>query len=87
MFRTIKLKLRYGIKLFETAMQFKEVNQIIMDYGFEEFLEFNADQKPQGTSKRLVNLSTSGCRQPVNHSNLMKIHLLVEDRKTTISEA
>jgi len=44
MFRIIKLKLLYGRKLFETAMQFKEVNQIIMDYGFEEFLKFNADQ-------------------------------------------
>jgi hypothetical protein len=87
MFRTIKLKLRYGKKLFETAMQFKEVNQIIMDYGFEEFLEFNADQNASRTSTRLVNLSTSGCRQPVNHFNLMKIHLLVEEGKTTISEA
>jgi len=87
MFRTIKLKLRYGRKLFETAMQFKEVNQIIMDYGFEEFLEFNADQNASRNIEALGKSKYFGCRQPVNHFNLMKIHLLVEERKTPISKA
>ncbi len=35
MFRTIKLKLPYDRSLIETAKQFREATQIVLDYGFE----------------------------------------------------
>jgi len=35
MFRTIKLKLPYDRLLIETAKQFREATQIVLDYGFE----------------------------------------------------
>jgi predicted transposase len=35
MFRTIKLKLPYERSLIETAKQFREAVQIVLDYGFE----------------------------------------------------
>ena len=36
MFRTIKLKLPYDRTLIETAKQFKEATQIVLNYGFEK---------------------------------------------------
>mgnify|MGYP001626420461 CR=1 FL=1 len=35
MFRTIKLKLPYDRLLIETAKQFREATQIVLDYGFK----------------------------------------------------
>jgi putative transposase len=35
MFRTIKLKLPYDRSVIETARQFREASQIVLDYGFE----------------------------------------------------
>jgi len=48
MFRTIKLKLPYDRPLIETARQFKEATQIVLDYGFENGT-FNKNKLNKGT--------------------------------------
>jgi len=48
MFRTIKLKLPYDRTLIETALQFKEATQIVLDYGFEN-KTFNKNKLNKGT--------------------------------------
>ncbi|MGC8692707.1 MAG: hypothetical protein ACP5RY_00365 [Thermoplasmata archaeon] len=48
MFRTIKLKLPYDKTLIETARQFKEATQIVLDYGFEH-KTFNKNKLNKGT--------------------------------------
>jgi putative transposase len=48
MFRTIKLKLPYNKPLIETAKQFKEATQIVLDYGFENGT-FNKNKLNKGT--------------------------------------
>ena len=48
MFRTIKLKLPYDRTLIETARQFKEATQIVLDYGFEN-KTFNKNKLNKGT--------------------------------------
>ena len=48
MFRTIKLKLPYDRTLLETAKQFKEATQIVLDYGFEN-KTFNKNRLNKGT--------------------------------------
>ena len=48
MFRTIKLKLPYDRILIETAKQFKEAAQIVLDYGFEN-KTFNKNKLNKGT--------------------------------------
>jgi len=48
MFRTIKLKLPYDRPLVETAKQFKEATQIVLDYGFEN-KTFNKNKLNKGT--------------------------------------
>jgi len=48
MFRTIKLKLPYDRTLIETARQFKEATQIVLDYGFEN-KTFNMNKLNKGT--------------------------------------
>ena len=50
MFRTIKLKLPYDRTLIETAKQFKEAAQIVLDYGFEN-KTFNKNKLNKGTYK------------------------------------
>jgi len=49
-FRTIKLKLPYDRTLIETAKQFKEATQIVLDYGFEN-KTFNKNKLNKGTYK------------------------------------
>jgi transposase, IS605 OrfB family, central region len=49
-FRTIKLKLPYDRTLIETAKQFKEAVQIVLDYGFEN-KTFNKNKLNKGTYK------------------------------------
>jgi len=48
MFRTIKLKLPYDKPLIETARQFKEATQIVLDYGFEN-KTYNKNKLNKGT--------------------------------------
>ncbi|MGC8725977.1 MAG: RNA-guided endonuclease TnpB family protein, partial [Thermoplasmata archaeon] len=48
MFRTIKLKLPYDKSIIETAKQFKEATQIVLDYGFEN-KTFNKNKLNKGT--------------------------------------
>jgi predicted transposase len=48
MFRTIKLKLPYDRSLIETARQFREASQIVLDYGFENKV-FNKYKLNKGT--------------------------------------
>jgi putative transposase len=48
MFRTIKLKLPYDRTLIETAKQFKEATQIVLNYGFEN-KTFNKNKLNKGT--------------------------------------
>jgi len=50
MFRTIKLKLPYDRALIETAKQFKEATQTVLDYGFEN-KTFNKNKLNKGTYK------------------------------------
>ena len=50
MFRTIKLKLPYDRTLIETAKQFKEATQIVLNYGFEN-KTFNKNKLNKGTYK------------------------------------
>lgn len=50
MLRTIKLKLPYDRTLIETAKQFKEAAQIVLDYGFEN-KTFNKNKLNKGTYK------------------------------------
>ena len=50
MFRTIKLKLPYDRALIETAKQFKEATQIVLNYGFEN-KTFNKNKLNKGTYK------------------------------------
>jgi putative transposase len=48
MFRTIKLKLPYDRSVIETARQFREASQIVLDYGFENKV-FNKYKLNKGT--------------------------------------
>jgi len=48
MFRTIKLKLPYDRPLIETAKQFREATQMVLDYGFEN-RAFNKYKLNKGT--------------------------------------
>jgi len=50
MFRTIKLKLPYDRTIIETAKQFKEATQMVLDYGFEN-KTFNKNKLNKGTYK------------------------------------
>jgi len=50
MFRTIKLKLSYDKALFETARQFREAKQIVLDYSFENKV-FNKNKLNKETYK------------------------------------
>ena len=53
MFRTIKLKLPYDRTLIETAKQFKEAAQIVLDYGFEN-KTFNKNKLNKGTYRSVI---------------------------------
>jgi len=48
MFKTIKLELQYHRSLVETAIQFRDVVQIVLDYGFEN-KTFNKNRLNKGT--------------------------------------
>lgn len=48
MFRTIKLKLPYDRTIIETAKQFREATQIVLNYGFEN-KTFNKNKLNKGT--------------------------------------
>jgi len=50
MFRTIKLKLPYDRSVIETARQFREASQIVLNYGFENKV-FNENKLNKGTYK------------------------------------
>ena len=50
MFRTIKLKLPYDRSVIETARQFREPSQIVLNYGFENKV-FNKNKLNKGTYK------------------------------------
>jgi IS605 OrfB family transposase len=52
MFRTIKLKLPYDRTLIETAKQFKEATQIVLDYGFEN-KTYNKNKLNKGTYRKV----------------------------------
>jgi len=63
MFRTIKQKLPYNKALIETAKQFKEATQIVLDYGFELDADLNASRNIEflGKSEYFTFLSTNRC--------------------------
>ncbi|MGC8620227.1 MAG: hypothetical protein ACP5LA_07005 [Thermoplasmata archaeon] len=52
MLRTIKLKLPYDRTLIETARQFREATQIVLDYGFEN-KTFNKNKLNKGTYRKV----------------------------------
>ncbi|PYB67453.1 hypothetical protein DMB44_09140, partial [Thermoplasma sp. Kam2015] len=52
MFRTIKLKLPYDRPLIETAKQFRNACQIVLDYGFEN-KTFNKNKLNRGTYREV----------------------------------
>ncbi|PYB68231.1 hypothetical protein DMB44_05310, partial [Thermoplasma sp. Kam2015] len=52
MFRTIKLKLPYDRPLIETAKQFRNACQLVLDYGFEN-KTFNKNKLNRGTYREV----------------------------------